>query len=1008
MKLNKLLITSLTIILTLGLFSCVKKAPIDNTTVIDLDNSSGYKALSIRIINPGNHQKNKESEFTSEASSENGNLTNREWKVFKGTPESSDPNAKINYSKDYVKLSASSTSGIFKHTFADTGAYRISLKVTDVKGEYRTVYEDIKVGENSEASDQASQVLVYISHDGKHNVDKKSVFKSHKSKTLSGGSISTYKWVLYDDTDRNNPQQLTDDQNTDSNDFNYTFTKKGAYKLSLTLTDTNGERNTANLYFDVEKNKDNSPEIDSKITNLSIGVSANPRAGNTTPVTFTANTTLASGNNISEYEWTIYDENGDIKKQTSTGTNNLLENEIFDTAGLYRVKVKASLDANNYKSVVKNVDIGKSDENSDDAGILNLKITKPSQIKVGNNIFEYVASLTSGSKTIDNSSSAWKLAKKDSNDVYQNIQNGSGNQFTMALTKADFGSSYRLGVKVQTTDAQTYKTVYEYFNFTDTFPPEIVEADSHIKDATQAQQPSKTIIKRGYSIYIKLNEVINPDTLIGANIKLVRADSDKTVATNIIKPSGTKQDYFSVFINEALESDINYRLIIKNLADLSGNKTDIARIYTTANLDATSGVWYVKPTGDDNNNGASWDNAFKSVQKAVTTASNGQIVFVAKGTYKASSGQLLRLKTGVKIYGGFPDNLTGYDRNASFSARDVIANKTILSAQKSGASLVNVVIADNVQNSLLDGFTLQDVNSNNSNASALRVVNSSSISINNCIFTNNISTDANSAKGAAIMNEYSRVKVTNSLFSANESKNQGGALYNGDNASFEVINTKFNNNKSVKGGAIYDAGKNLEVVDSSFFKNIAEKVGSASEGSGGAIYLDSRADATIINSSFNANKAKVHGDGIYNGIATNEVLNSTFANHPKSAYHSELEGFNESISIQNTIFWNNGTDVERSGSTKIDAYANISLDNSMVKKSNLGDSLIIPGYIKPDATKVPIGTWNSQGGYFPLTIDSPAINSGKDSLFTRMPKRDQIGNPRIVGAAIDLGAVESQ
>lgn len=77
------------------------------------------------------------------------------------------------------------------------------------------------------------------------------------------------------------------------------------------------------------------------------------------------------------------------------------------------------------------------------------------------------------------------------------------------------------------------------------------------------------------------------------------------------------------------------------------------------------------------NSGSSWENAFSNLQSLVSSANDGDFIWVAKGIYypTATSDRTISfiLKQGVKVYGGFVGVETSIDQ------RNWDNNKTILS-----------------------------------------------------------------------------------------------------------------------------------------------------------------------------------------------------------------------------------------------------------------------------------------------------------------------------------------
>lgn len=78
---------------------------------------------------------------------------------------------------------------------------------------------------------------------------------------------------------------------------------------------------------------------------------------------------------------------------------------------------------------------------------------------------------------------------------------------------------------------------------------------------------------------------------------------------------------------------------------------------------------FVKPNGNDNADGKSWDTAWKTLKYAVNHVYSNEPIYFAKGTYYLSSGAVtseainstVQQRTNYIIRGGYPDNLKGTD-----------------------------------------------------------------------------------------------------------------------------------------------------------------------------------------------------------------------------------------------------------------------------------------------------------------------------------------------------------
>ena len=62
-------------------------------------------------------------------------------------------------------------------------------------------------------------------------------------------------------------------------------------------------------------------------------------------------------------------------------------------------------------------------------------------------------------------------------------------------------------------------------------------------------------------------------------------------------------------------------------------------------------TFFVKPDGDNVNDGNSWDTAFCTLTKAMDEVTSGDVVCVAEGDYR--EGAVLQVPENVILYGGF-------------------------------------------------------------------------------------------------------------------------------------------------------------------------------------------------------------------------------------------------------------------------------------------------------------------------------------------------------------------
>jgi hypothetical protein len=132
---------------------------------------------------------------------------------------------------------------------------------------------------------------------------------------------------------------------------------------------------------------------------------------------------------------------------------------------------------------------------------------------------------------------------------------------------------------------------------------------------------------------------------------------------------------------------------------------------------------YVDSSAAPGGDGSSWSTAYRHLQDALPTSSNGDEIWVAQGTYRPDQGTGIpdgkrdtsfHLKPGVALYGGFD----GTETERSERNPDPATNGTVLSADLSrddssrytnrSDNALHVIIADSTTDSttVLDGFAL--------------------------------------------------------------------------------------------------------------------------------------------------------------------------------------------------------------------------------------------------------------------------------------------------------------
>jgi hypothetical protein len=313
------------------------------------------------------------------------------------------------------------------------------------------------------------------------------------------------------------------------------------------------------------------------------------------------------------------------------------------------------------------------------------------------------------------------------------------------------------------------------------------------------------------------------------------------------------------------------------------------------------------------NNGTSWANAYTSLQPALEAATSGKQIWVARGTYKPTTGTdrsvSFQMKSGVKVYGGFAGTETSVSQRSNFKKGE--ANETILSgdigtAGDSTDNCYHVIFNSEISNTaLLDGFTITAGQADNYSVDDVThgggggVYNyKSSLVITNCHFNSNYA-----YFGGAIINREGSPTFSDCVFTDNRSLYQGGAIFNYQTA-LRLNKSSFSKNKSDDGGAICNF-----VVSSAVISNSDFTQNEAREGAGIHNY---QSTPDIVSCVFDNNKTDIEnegrGGGIYNYESSPRSNSCTFRKNSAKYGGAIYNGMNSSSNIDNCLFVKNNAE----------------------------------------------------------------------------------------------------
>ena len=272
-------------------------------------------------------------------------------------------------------------------------------------------------------------------------------------------------------------------------------------------------------------------------------------------------------------------------------------------------------------------------------------------------------------------------------------------------------------------------------------------------------------------------------------------------------------------------------------------------------------------------------------------------------------------------------------------------------------------------------------------------------------------------RGGAVY-AYGSTNIVGSVFSANSARDGGGiAAYDGTLA---VANSTLTENTATEeGGALWCEEGSLTLVDSTLSANSAD-VG------GGGIFVDD-VEAAIANCSFTRNTAGENGGAIHKAgktmTLTGSVLSENSADLRGGAVYGPLSG---TLIIKNSTLAMNTAGEEVGG---LYCSAGLEIVNSIIALNTAGDlqGELAAGTannligVDPEFVRSPGTNGADDYGDFRLRAESLAIDAGDatkipvdtydidtDGDTTEPLPLDYGGDPRVVGAAPDIGAYEYQ
>jgi len=274
-------------------------------------------------------------------------------------------------------------------------------------------------------------------------------------------------------------------------------------------------------------------------------------------------------------------------------------------------------------------------------------------------------------------------------------------------------------------------------------------------------------------------------------------------------------------------------------------------------------------TGDDSRDGATWSTAVASVTRALELSQRGCELWITRGTYFPGTqpSSTFSVLHGETLRGGFDGTETTPDDRKPGGGWTVLSGE--IGDPKSTEDNVFQVVT--TSGSVFDRLEIQGGNAGD--LAAPSMFNGAAIGSSGAVTLVDCQVDHNySSRDAGGIYATGSVELRRSALLENSADHWGGALMAlGDELT--IIDTTFEGNTALNGGAIYTTAARITVTAAQFSKNVA------TPGNGGGIdaVQTSAGSLNLSGTSFDANQA---GDGAALTTAGAVVIaSSSFTNN---------------------------------------------------------------------------------------------------------------------------------
>jgi predicted outer membrane repeat protein len=255
--------------------------------------------------------------------------------------------------------------------------------------------------------------------------------------------------------------------------------------------------------------------------------------------------------------------------------------------------------------------------------------------------------------------------------------------------------------------------------------------------------------------------------------------------------------------------------------------------------------------------------------------------------------------------------------------------------------------------------------------------------------------------GAIYVNNTADLTLTNAILAGNEADVDGGGIFN-DGGSLTLDSSTLSGNSAGYGGGIFNDNGLLMA------RNLTVS-GNSAANFGGGIFSDTDQVSTVVNSTFFNNTATGDGGGFANFDGLSELIHCTLVGNSAPAGGGSgvatigAPGI-ETVMEHCIVAGNSNSDVDLvqadiSNTFTSHGYNLIGTGDAVANFNATGDTINVS-----DPQLAPLADYGGPTLTLPPLPGSPAIDAGL--VTTNTPATDQRGFARVVGTAVDIGAVE--